>query len=382
MNITLVSKQNNLIRVFPVRDRIIEYYQDPARKDLYDIMVYDPVHNTCYEAAPGIRKSEYIDISNCIWDSCDLFFAACEVSEDGNLTVSIYRHNTDTAQTTLICSFIKNREILNEDKRVKLFILNETTILMQTETRYKTISETRMGSIAFSLSLYHLDTGTETPVTESNLKNNGINCIIPVSDTRIMVKTGYSYLEDDRLDSSNESEAFIESVYVTTVAKLVADITLARNALDMPLIDSAYLDSHITRPFITDDILHYSIVDMKNQNMKCVFYHINTEERTDYVVLGFDPEDINITYVIGGTPYVRKTAETSVSFLNLQLGETDVSFFHETFLDTIGNILITETSAKHPKMRIYSYPKLKLLAQEDREYMFSCMLHGDCYVYC
>lgn len=382
MKVTLLSKQNNLIRVCPVRNRIIEYYQDPARKDLNYIQVYDPEKNTCYEAAPEIRKSEHFDIINCIWNSCDVFFAECEVAEEGNLEISVFRHNTETAQTTRICSFFKKMDILNEDKRVKLFILNETTILMQTETLYKRISETRMGSIAFSLSLYHLDTGSETTVTENNLKNNGINSIIPVSDKKIMVKTGYSYLEDDRLDSPNESEAFIESIYVTTAAKLIADITLARYSLDMPLIDSAYLDSHIIRPFITGDILHYSIVDMKNKSMKCVFYNIRTEERTDYAVVGFDPEDINITYVIGTTPYVRKTTETAVNFLNLVLGETDIVFYGETFLDLTGTILITQTIAKHPHLHIYSYPKLKLLVDEDRDYECSCRLHGDCYIYC
>lgn len=382
MKVTMVSKQNNLIRVSPVRNRIVEYYQDPTRKDLIYILIFDPEKNTCYEAAPEIRKSDYIDITNCIWDSADVFFASCEVSDDGNLTISVYRHNTENGETTMICSFLRKMEILNEDKRVKLFVLNDATILMQTETLHKRISETRMGSIAFSLSLYHLDTGAETQVTETNLKNNGINNIIPVSDKKIMVKTGYSYLEDDRLDSDNESESFIESIYVTTAAKLIADITLARNNLDMPLIDSAYLDSHITRPFVTGDILHFSIVDMKNRSMKCVFYNISTEERTDYAVVGFDPDDLDITYVIRQIPFVRKTTETSESFLNLKLGETDIVFYNERFLALQGNILIMESFGKRPHMHIYSYPKLKLLVDEDRDYECSCMLHDDCYIYC
>ena len=382
MNITLVSKQHNLLRVFAVRNRIVEYYKSSGRKDLVDILVYDPLKNTCYEAAPDIRKTNYIQITNCIWDSCDLFFAECKVADDGNLAISIFRHDTETRETTLICSFLRKMEILNEDKRVRLFVLNDSTILMQTETLHKRISETRMGSIGFSLSLYHLDSGMETPVTETNLRNNGINTIIPFSDNRIMVKTGYSYLEDDRLDSSNESESFIESIYITTVAKLVADISLAKSSLDMPLIDSAYLDSHITRPFITGDMLHFSIVDMKNKNMKCVFYNIRTEERMDYSVVGFNPEDLNITYVINQIPYVRKTTDTVENFLNLELGETDIIFYDEKFLALIGNILITETIGKHPLMHVYSYPKLKLLAEEDRDYECSCMLHENCYIYC
>lgn len=382
MEITLISKQNNLLKVVPARDHLVEYYRDSSRKDLIYIQVYDPVKNTVYEVAPDIRKSDYIEIVNCIWDSNDIFFADFELSDAGSLTIHIYKHAIETAVTSLICSFIRKMEILNEDKKVKLFILNESTILMQTETLYKNISETRMGSIDFSLSLYHLETETETQVTETNLKNNGINTIIPVSDKKIMVKTGYSYLDDPRLDSANESEAFIESVYVTTVAKLVADITLARNIVDMPLIDSAYLSSHITKPFITGDMLHYSIVDVKNGTMKCVFYNIQTEERMDYAVVGFSPEDLDITYVIHETPFIRKTTENGVNFLNLKIEETDIVFYNEVFLGLEGNILILETIGKHPMMHIYSYPKLKLLLEEDREYECSCILKDNCYIYC
>ena len=382
MEITLISKQNNLIRVVPAHDHLVEYYQDLSRKDLIYIQAYDPVKNTVYEIAPEIRKSDYIEINNCIWNSNDVFFADFELSDNGNLTIHIYKHVIGTSTTSLICSFIRKMEILNEDKKVKLFVLNESTILMQTETLYKNISETRMGSIAFALSLYHLDTETETLVTETNLKNNGINTIIPVSDKKIMVKTGYSYLDDPRLDSGNESESFIESVYVTTVAKLVADITLARNIVDMPLIDSAYRNSHITQPYITGDMLHYSIVDVKNQAMKCVFYNIQTEERMDYAVVGFSPEDLDITYVIHEIPFVRKTTENGVNFLNLKIGETDIVFYNEMFLGLEGNILILETIGKRPRMHIYSYPKLKLLSEEDREYECSCILKDNCYIYC
>ncbi len=382
MDITLISKQNNLIRVVPARSHIVEYYRDPARKDLIYIQVYNPVKNTCYEVAPDIRKSDYITIVNCIWDSNEIFFADFELSDKGSLTIHIYRHSIETCTTALICSFVRKMEVLNENIKLKLFVLNESTILMQTETLYKNISETRMGSIEFALSLYHLDTESETQVAETNLTNNGINTIIPVSESKIMVKTGYSYLDDPRLDSANESESFIESVYVTTAAKLIADITLARNIMDMPLIDSVYRNSHITKPFITGDILHYSIADVQNQAMKCVFYNIQTEERTDYTVVGFSPEDLNITYVIGNTPFVRMTTDNGVSFLNLKIEETDIVFYNERFLGLEGEILILETLDKHPRMHIYSYPKLKLLSEDDREYECSCIVDNKCYIYC
>ena len=308
MNVTLISNHDNLIKAVTAGQYIIEYYAVPERTDLVSMQIFDPKENTISEIEPDISKIRFIEIINCIWNCGDVYFAACDVTENSKLNISIFRYSTKDHKSVMICSFIKNRDLLNEDKRMKLFILSDSTILMQTEILHRSVSQNMMGNIEFSLTLYNLDSGTETAVSEANFINNGINTVIPVSEKKILVKTGYSYIEDSRLDTGSKNESFIESIYLTTVAKFIADITLEKEIVDMPMIESAYLDRHITKPFVDGDYTHFTIIDAERKITKCVFFHNETEERTEYSIASFDPEDLYITHVVNNIPYVRSLA--------------------------------------------------------------------------
>ena len=360
----------------------MEYYKDPARQDLMSIQVFDPAAETVYEIAPDISKIRFIEIINCIWKCEDVYFASCDVLGTTKLSIAIYRHSIADHSEKLICSFIKNIDILNEDKRIKLFVLNDSSILMQTEILHKSISQNMLGNMEFSLSLYNLDSGAETIVSEANFLNNGINTVIPVSDKKIVVKTGYSYIEDSRLDTGSKSESFIESVYITTVAKFIADITLEKDVVDMPLLESAYLDRHITKPFADGGYIHFTIIDAERKLTKCIFYEIETEERTEYSVASFDPDDLYITHIVDHIPYVRRRAGEDVTFVNLKTAETDVIFYEEHYVAQAGRLFVTESGRRHPRMFIYSYPELKRVLDEERNFTCLCSINEDCYIYC
>ncbi|MBQ9030321.1 MAG: hypothetical protein IJ106_02550 [Parasporobacterium sp.] len=382
MNVTLIGNHDNLITAVPCGDVIVEYYSDPARKDIQYIQVFDPVKNTLFEVSPDLPKIRFVEISNCIWQSEDLYYASCDVLENNRMDISVYRYSLKERSEKKICSFIRNLDILNEDKRVKLFILNESTILMQTEILQKSLSQNLLGNIEFVLNLYNLETANVTTVTDANFINNGINEVIPVSETKILVKTGYSYIEDNRLDTGSKSESFIESIYIATVAKFIADLTLAKENLDMPLIESAYLDRHITKPFVSGSYTHFCIVDEETRTAKCVFFNNETEERTEYTEYSFDPEDLYITHVIDNIPYVRIKSGDDVKLVNLKTAEADILFYDEHFIAQSGTLFVTESADSGRKMHIYSYPRLRLEAEDDRDYSCMCRLKDDYYIYC
>ena len=206
MNVTLISNHENLIKAESAGQYIVEYYAVPERADLVSVQIFDPKENTISEVEPETQKIRFIEIVNCIWNCGDVYFASCDVTENSKLNISVFRYSLKDHNTVMICSFIKNRDLLNEDKRMKLFILSDSTILMQTEILHRSVSENMMGNIEFSLTFYNLDSGTETAVSDANFINNGINTVIPVSEKKILVKTGYSYIEDSRLDTGSKSE--------------------------------------------------------------------------------------------------------------------------------------------------------------------------------
>ena len=382
MNVTLISNHDNLIKAETAGQYIVEYYAVPERMDLVSIQIFDPEENTISEIEPDIPKIRFIEIINCIWNCADVYFAACDVTESSKLNISVFRYSTKEQSAVMICSFIKNRDLLNEDKRLKLFILSDSIILMQTEILHRSVSQNMMGNIEFSLTLYNLDSGTETAVSEANFINNGINTVIPVSEKKILVKTGYSYIEDSRLDTGSKNESFIESIYLTTVAKFIADITLEKEIVDMPMIESAYLDRHITKPFVDGDYTHFTIVDAERKITKCVFYQNETEEQTEYSIASFDPDDLYITHVVNNIPYVRRQNGDDITFINLKNAEADVWFYEERFLAQSGGLFLLESIQKRQRRHIYSYPGMMRVADEERDYCCLCQTEKNCYIYC
>ena len=382
MNVTLISNHENLIKAESAGQYIVEYYAVPERADLVSVQIFDPKENTISEVEPETQKIRFIEIVNCIWNCGDVYFASCDITENSKLNISVFRYSLKDHNTVMICSFIKNRDLLNEDKRMKLFILSDSTILMQTEILHRSVSENMMGNIEFSLTFYNLDSGSETAVSDANFINNGINTVIPVSEKKILVKTGYSYIEDSRLDTGSKSESFIESIYLTTVAKFIADITLEKEIVDMPMIESAYLDRHITKPFVDGDYTHFTIIDAERKITKCVFFHNETEERTEYSIASFDPEDLYITHVVNNIPYVRRQNGDDITFINLKNAEADIWFYEERFLAQAGSLFLLESFQIRPRLHIYSYPGMKRVADEERDYCCLCLTEDNCYIYC
>ena len=382
MNITLISKQKDFSKAIPVGGFLTEYYRDPFRKDLIYLQLYDPADNSYYEIAPDIKKTDHIDIINCIWESASVYFASYEITDKGNVNISVYRHDVISGESMPVCSFLKKMDILNDDHKLKLFILNDNTMLMQTEILQKKIEMNLMGNIEFQIDLYNLEAGTHTPVSEANLINNGINCIIPLSDKRILVKTGYSFLEDSRLDSGNETESFIEGVYITTSAKFIADIALSTDVLDMPLIESAYLDKHILKPSLDGDYIHYCVADVPKKNTVCIFYNIKTEERIEYSTGSFDQDDMYVTHIVNNTPYVRNKNDSTVDFLNLRKVEIDISFFDSEFIAQKDKVFVLESRSRKSHMHVYSLPYLKRVVDEDREFECMVKIGKTYYIYC
>lgn len=381
MDIILVNAQENLYRLALAGKRIVEYRRDSKNKYLIHLAVYNPEENTVTEITPQRHKIDFISIENGIWKCREVYYASFEVIDESQIRIDIYRYHPDLKEETKVLSFIRDMDVISGNTRIKVFLLSESVLLVQTEVRKSNASENMMGNIAFSLSLYNLETGEETVVSDSNFINNGIHTIIPVSDTKIMVKTGYSYLEDPRLGNAANHESLIESVYIATIAKFIADITLSSDSVDMPLIESAYLDRYITTPEVTDNYTHFTVVDAAKKITKCIFFHNETDERLEYSLSSFDPEDMYITYVVNNIPYVRKNAENKVSFFNLLKAVSDIEFYEEQFLDQTGKIFITAPENDYQRIHIYSYPKFQQVINEKTKYLCSITSENRHYVY-
>lgn len=380
--INLIKKEGDLYDLISREDKILElYHYEIDGCGALQFLFYDPKENRVTEIAPEIRKSDRVGIHVSYKPVYDVYFASTEEKEESAL-VTLYAYEIATGETREICSLNESKDVLTGEKRIRFYLLSKTQVLIQTEASLHDESVKRMGSILFTQALYNTETQTAIDIVEENLINNGINMITTLNDTDILIKTGFSPLEDSRLAPGSEADALIESIFITSMAKFTGDIMLKKKNFDMKLLVSTYLDRFILRPEVKDDFIVYNVVDINALESDCVFYNYVTGEKTTGKNTEIDPEDMRLAYVVANTPYVRKYLESSCEFVNMKTVENDISFYEEDFIDVCGDLFIT--SKRHRRgqnMRVYKYPHMDILLDERCRYIAGIRKENEYYLY-
>ncbi len=377
-NINLIKSDKGLYDLIFRKNKIIEMYH--GDKDGYsslDFYCYDPLTNVLTQLMSDKLILEAVHIHVC-YRPCELLYVAT-LSADEEDVVCISTFDPETAEISELYSFKADDDIFREDTRLQIFVLSPQHLIIQQEVVDNAASGMLMGNIAFSQFLFNIETGIRTDIIEENMINNGINMIAPLNESDVMIKTGYSYLEDSRLGTASENDALIESVFITSTGKLISDIELKLANIDMQLISSTYNDRYILKPELADDYFFYNIVDIESGKSECVFYDHRNGNRITAKNSDVSREDLRLAYVIDNKPYVRKLIGANCEFINIETGENDISFYDEEFLDSSGRILITAKSyGKKNRMRLYKYPGNDLLLEESCNYI-TCLNSGDDY---
>ncbi len=383
ININLIRKKGDLYDLLVRDNKIIElYHNDGERGGELSFFIYEPKNNTITEVEPEVRKADFVNIRVAYKPCTEVYYATCKDNGDATVDINLYAYNITTKETRFLFSLNESATVLSGLKRIKVFVLSRTQMLIQTEIVDVRATDSLMGNIVFTQALYDTETNEPIEIIEENFNNNGINSIVPLNETDIMIKTGFSYLEDSRLTYGSEKDALIESVYITSTAKFVADIALKLTNIDMKLLVSTYFDRYILKPEVRDDYIFYNIVDLNNRESDCVFYNYVTGEKITGKNTEIEPEDLRLAYVIRNTPYVRKYIEDTCEFVNLLSAENDISFYDEDFVDVCGDLFITyRRHGRRNHLRIYRYPHMDVITEEKCVYVTGIAHENNYYIY-
>lgn len=366
MNINLIKKDGYLYDLAFRGKYILElYYQEHKPVDLLRIYLYDIANNTVEELLPDVEKVIFVKFY-VAYKSCeDIYYATYKDLDNGQIEIKIRAYNLNSKKTTILCSFKETDECLSLNKRIRVFILNPNNFLIQTEEVSNEETDRLMGNIKFTQTLYSTDKEEPVTVIEENLNNNGINSIIPLNDTEILIKTGFSFLEDSRLTYASMNEALIESVYRTTSMKFLSAIMLQQGNIDMEPLTTTYFDKYILKPEVKDEYIYYNVVDINAKQSECFFINFVTGEKYTVKISNIDEKDLRISYVVNNDPYIRQNTEESYEFINMKTAENDISFYDDIFVDIIGKLFIcTNKSGRHSHLRIYNYPRMDVVLNE------------------
>lgn len=380
MNLNFIHKKSNLILADSAGKNILELCADKGSV-VYRAYDYNPGKNTISEISQEIKKYRFISVVNCIYGSESFYFATCTEKEDG-IKFSVYEYDFSAGESECVFKFYLNKDFSLQNDKIKIFILNASNFLVQTETLTPEDASNLMGVISFNLTLYNTETRESSQVDVPDFKNNGINVIIPVSENTLVVKCGYSFIEDERFNMLAENEALIESVYITSTARFLADISMNATTGNLSLTDTAYFEKCITTPKAEGNFIYYEIIDIINKSVDINFININTLARFTYKKSDDEPAASSTPLVIKNTPYIRISQSGRERFLNLTNGLEDMEFTDESFVGSCADLLIfSKKRRKKEYLRFYCVPSVEMIYEESCSFGAICSHNNEYYIY-
>ena len=133
---------------------------------------------------------------------------------DGGYTFNIIRYNITDHTHTKIISLKDNINLYPDNKQIKIFILDESNLIIQRALPKVSANGLLKEFFDFTLVLFDFVKNKQIVIEDENLKNNGIEFVLPYNETNCIMKTGYSVFENDRHLNLEKEEAAVEKMCI------------------------------------------------------------------------------------------------------------------------------------------------------------------------
>ncbi len=333
--------------------------------------------NVRKEVMPHTDKVDIFHIVDCQYDSEYLYFTEYENMLGEGYTFNIIRYNINDHTHTKIISLKDNINLYPDNKEIKIYILDESNLIIQRALPKKSENGRYVGFFDFSLILFNFVNNKQILINEENLTRNGIEYIIPYNETSCIMKTGYSLFENNRHELLSKEEAAVETLFVLNIQQLISDLQLEQPNLVMNAIDQAYYDTTIVSAKILDNFLIYSKYNYENDDENIIFYDMDSKGVYTCINKTTSGESLlkNAT-VIDSTPYILSKNSSGTQFFNLILNDVDTTYSEDYDIRFINNNTIISTyieksifGKEKEMVTIHKFPSKKVILQERGEYI-------------
>ena len=382
MKINLITTKADIKDVYVRGGHILECFEKEAfGRTTFRYAFLDPATGLSNEISPEIGNYSLIPVRNCIWQSEAAYFASYRVQDTGKALITIFRHDSKTKETKEIFSYEEDVPENSESRKTSVFIFQGSLILIQNEDLFFP-DDSSAAQVSFSQVLINCENGTRIRIKDKNLIKNGINTIIPVSKTHILLKTGFSHPEDERFRNIPEEGALIESVYYGITSSFLSSSQLENATEGFKMISTAYNKRNILMPHTAGDYIHFTIVEPEKGTGETIFYNFKTDNTLTCQDLSLDPDDMRIAYVINNVPYIRQSHGNQVDFINLLTSDTECVFYDERFAAALGDLLMfSKVRREKTFLRGYRLPNLELVFETRGTFAAGCRDNEKYYIY-
>lgn len=339
-------------------------------------IIFDTENNTRKEMLPYIDKHNLGIIKNVSVSSDYIYFFNCSKIKGDKVHINLLRYNFITEQVESMFAFEDDITIYSVAKRMKVFVLNDFYLIVQHESLKTNKSETYSGFFEFRSFLYNYKEQQFYSIVDENITANGIDDMIPISESQCVMKTGFSLLEDDRYTELEKDEVSVEAVSFVNIGQLISDILIMQKNITIDSIEQAYYNKTIPYVEMKDGYLIYSVVDNIEKSEEIIFYNLTTKETVNCINKNvFRCSDLARHFIIGGEPYICISKDKGTEFVNLKKAKLEFKFGSELKLESVINnvFILSGISEKSllrkaaPFFEVYGYPQQNVILHEKGE---------------
>lgn len=380
MNIRFLAQSEYFNGIHLKDDIVLEKeYEQGAFTNLPKVRyyLYYLEENVRKEVMPHTDKVDIFNITDCQFESDYLYFTEYEDITGNGYTYNIIRYNITDHTHTRIISLKDNIELYPDKKEIKIYILDDSNMIIQRAVPKTSENGRYTGFFDFSLILFNFIKNKQIIIEDENLVHNGIEFIIPYNETSCIMKTGYSLFEDNRHELLSKEDAAVESLIILNIQQFISDLQLEQPNLIINAIDQSYYDTTIISAKISRNFLIYSKFNYENNDENIVFYNIDSKEIYTCINKTTSGKSlIDNAVVIDSTPYMMSQNSSGTQFFNLVLNDVDTTYSDEFDIKFVNNTTIissyTEKSIfgrEREMITIHKYPSKKVILQEKGEFI-------------
>lgn len=328
-NVILLTSKGNRKLGRLVSQRLELFYIDENRKEA---------------VLPQVDKYAVWDIRNVWGGSNYIYFTQCERLNEYKIMIRLYRFQCNTKEIQVLYQLVEESAILLEQKKTRIFILDENYLLIQHMYLKRNMSEKYQGFYDYELYLYDYNERKSYLVTDPYLSQAGIEVMLPISKNICSIKVGYNLLHENRFEHLEQSETVIEGIGFINVKQFISDILVNQKNIYIDYIDQVQFDKTIPSMKYYSDYLIYSKVNRDNRQEEIIFFHYPTKESKVCVNPNIrSAADLARPYLFNGLPYVLLERAKGIEFFNVTQGTVDYFFEKKYHIQEIMNNNIITT---------------------------------------
>lgn len=342
--------------------------------------------NLRQEILPGVKKFQMAEIYDIAFQKKNVYFITASRENEDLLKLTLIRYNVTNGTNSVIYSFEMSIYELEQEKRIKIFVLDDNYVFFQFESPIEQSNDNYQVPIYIENYLYSVEDNHVISIEDKIIAKSGIEKIVPIEGNICCIKIGYSILEEGLCDNISQDMIPDEIIGTVNIKQFISDLVLKKDHVYIDELDRG--TNNRTFPYMKyrENSILYSRVDLKNRREEVVIYEYETnitKVRVNNNLVRVS--DLWHTYLINDTPYLLLETEKNTKLINLNTQKIEWKLGCEYSVEFIKNDIIVISKHIHKNLfrkgsnciLVYRYPDIHDVILKEKAQYQNCLVTTD-----